>query len=87
MENMYTHVRVYWASNYCFCIMEECVLPGKGGVQCDFLHFFLKRHLPYFRNNKQISFPAESKGMGVPDLVDFTLVSCEREEQKMNKNF
>ena len=44
-------------------------IPGKGGTQWDFLHLFLKRHLPYLINKRHISLPEESRGTGSPDLV------------------
>ena len=61
------------------------ISPGRGGVQWDFLHFFLKRHLPYLINNKHISFPKASKGTGIPDLVNFTPVVDFKERKGKNR--
>ena len=66
---------------------RQPTVPGKGGVQCDFLHFFLKRHLPYLINNKHISFPEESNGTCIPDLVNFDPVDLKEEIDENNISF
>lgn len=70
-------------------LQDTAYLPGRGGIQWDFLHLFLNRHLPYLMNSKHISLPVASNGMGIPDLVRFTLENWKvmKRSNKIKKGF
>lgn len=54
------------------------------------LHFFLYRHLPYFKNSRQISLPNGSNGPGAFSLFSSLMVvsnKMDNERKKKKKEF